>query len=131
MAAIVAAQSAPSILSGLAFIGRIGILLELLLGTATAATGIVGVLRCFGRNTRAFGAAHIDEECEPSAGQRRARGEGASEKDIEVTIRFEDGFLRSLHRHQLVATIRRPTGGVQDIAREVWFARDAKATPSR
>jgi len=122
---IVVSQGAFPLLSRLAFLGQIGYLSELLLGTATLVMGVLGVFRCLGRSTHDFGAGRIDEQCNPSNGEQQGRDECASKRDVEVTIRLENGFLRTLHRQRCIVTIRRPSGGVQDTGREVWYARDA------
>ena len=61
LAAIVP-PSASIIFTGLALLGQIGYLFELLLGIATAAIGIVGVFRCSRRITSDSGTARIDEQ---------------------------------------------------------------------
>lgn len=124
--ATVVPQSASLILRGLVLLGQIGYLFELLLGAATVAIGVVGVLRCSRWSTRDSCTARIDEQCNPPDDERQARGNGASVRDVEVAIRLEDGFLRIFHRHRCIVTIHGPAGSIQDAEREIWHARDGK-----
>jgi hypothetical protein len=123
---LVVSQGPSSILSGLTSLGKLIYLFELLLGAATVVFGIIGVFRCFGRDACNLGAALIDEHCSLLNDERRARGEVPSERDAEVTIRLEDGYLRILYRHRCIVTIDKPLGGAQSKGREVWYARDEK-----
>lgn len=122
-----ASQSAfNAILSRVVVFGQIGYLLELLFGTATVVMGTIGLLRCLRPSARDPGSAPIDEYSDPSNDLRPARDEGFSDRQPEVTIRLERGFLRILDRHRCIVTIHRPPGGARDRGREVWYARGAK-----
>ena len=110
-----------AILSRVAVLGQIGYLFELLFGTATVVMGTVGLLRCRGPNV-----VPIHEHSNLSNGLRPARDEGSSDREPEVTIRLEHGFLGILDRHRCIVTIHPPSGGDQDRRREVWYARGEK-----
>jgi hypothetical protein len=122
---IAVSQSASAFLSRVAVLGQIGYLFELLFATAAVVLATIGVFRSFGLMARECCAAHIDEQHQLSKDEREVQNEGASERNVEVTVRLEDGFLHALRRHRCIVTVRRLSGGAQDAGREVWYARDA------
>lgn len=115
-----------AILSRVAVLGQIGYLFELLFGTATIVMGTIGLLRCLRPSAHDPGSAPIDEHSDPSNDLRESRDEVPSDRQPEVTIRLERGFLRILDRHRCIVTIHRPSGGAEDRGREVWYARGEK-----
>lgn len=120
-------QSGSPTLSHVVVFGQIGYLFELLLlGTTTIVMSTIGVLRCFGQNPFSLGTDGLDKEDDSPDDQRQMRREGASERELEVTIRLEDGFLRTLHRHRCIVTTRELSGDAQNRGREVWYARDER-----
>ena len=121
--AVGALRSVSTILSRLTFLGELGYSLELLLGAATAVLGAIGVFRCFGRKAGNVDAAPINEQYKLSNDDRRASVRNPWEP-AEVTVRLENGFLRSLHRHRCVVTIHEPPGSAEKTEREAWYARD-------
>lgn len=123
--ALALSYDASPFLSLLAVLAQIGYLFELLLATAAVALGAIGVLRCFGLSDRDFGAARINEKYNPANDQRRVQ-EDTSERNVEVTVRLENGFFRTLRKHRCIVTIQRSSDGSNDIGREVWYARGGK-----
>lgn len=112
------------IFSPLGFLGELGFFFELLLGATAAALGTFGLLLCLGRKGRNLSATVIDEHSNHPNQEQASRIEDVSEPNADVTIRLEDDFLRSLHRHRCVVTIHKPLGTAQSAAREVWYAKD-------
>jgi len=115
-----------AILSRVVMFGQTGDLLELLFGAATVVMGTIGLLRCLRPSACDPGGAPIDEHSDPSNNLGHARHEGSSDRQPEVTIRLERGFLRILDRHRCVVTIHRLPGCARDSGREVWYARGEK-----
>lgn len=112
------------IFSPLGFLGELSFFVELLLGTTAAAFGTAGLVFCFGRKDHSLGATAIDECSNYPNEEQASRIEEIAEPNSEVTIRLEDSFLRSLHRHRCVVTIHKPLGTAQSAGREVWYAKD-------
>lgn len=112
------------IFSPLGFLGELGSFVELLLGATAAAFGAAGLVLCFGRKGHNLGATAIDEHSNHPNEEQASRIEDIAEPNAEVTIRLEDSFLRSLHRHRCVVTIHKPLGTAQSAGREVWYAKD-------
>jgi hypothetical protein len=90
----------------------------------TAVLVASGILMCFGRNSGNCDAARIDEHYRLSNDDacRRARDNGKEE--VEITIRLEDGYLRSPRRHRCIVTIHDRGEGVRKTGQEAWYARD-------
>lgn len=124
--ALYLSKGASLFLSRLALLGQIGFFLELLAAAAAFVLGAIGICRCFCPGSHDICAAHINEQHHPSNDEREAQNEGDPERNVEVTIRLENGFLRTLHKHRCIVTIRRSSGSAQDSGREVWYARDVK-----
>lgn len=93
-------------------------------GTTIAVLIASGVLACFGWNTDKVDAAFIDEANKSSSEHSCGLPHGPREEDVEVTIRLEDGHLRSLWKHRCIVTIHSRAGEVQNSGQEVWYARD-------
>ena len=93
-------------------------------GTTAAVLIASGILVCFGQNTDKVDAALIDETNKSSSEHSCAVLYGPWYEDVAVTIRLEDGHLRSLWKHRCIVTIHNRAGGVQNTGQEVWYARD-------
>jgi hypothetical protein len=93
-------------------------------GTTAALLITSGILVCFGQNTCKAGAALSDEDNHLSSELLCAILHEHRDRDLEVTIRLEDGHIRSLWRHRCIVTIHDRGGGVPNKDREVWYARD-------
>lgn len=121
--AICVSQSAALLLTGIASLGQIGYLLEILLGITIIGTGVAGTVRCFwcGRD---LGICWIDKTCDSSIEGQPMRDENSLEREVEITIRLEAAFSRVLHRQRCIVTIRGKSGSAKKAGREIWYARD-------
>ncbi len=124
--ALVTLRGSSSIFSRLASLGELVYLFEILLGTATAVLGAIGVFRCFGGNALCPGPALVDEQCTRLNAERQGPVQQPSEWDPEVTIRLENGHLWPLRRHRCIVTVRTSVGSAQSAGREVWYATGEK-----
>jgi len=94
-------------------------------GWATTAVPVAaGILMCFGRNSGNCDVTRIDEDHRLSNDAPRSRARGHGEEEVEITIRLEDGYLRSLRRHRCIVTIHDRGEGVRKTGQEAWYARD-------
>lgn len=89
----------------------------------TAVLVASGILMCFGRSSGNYDTARIHENYRLSDDARTGTRDHG-EEDVEVTIRLEDGDLRSLRRHRCIVTIHDRGEGVRKTGREAWYARD-------
>lgn len=80
-----------------------------------------GYLVCFGRNANRVDVAPIDENNRSSHEHLCALPHDHWDQDVEVTIRLEDSFIRSLRRHRCIVTIRDRVRGVQTTGQETWY----------
>lgn len=123
---VLVSRSNTSVLSWLALPGQIGYLLELLLSISAAVMGLIGVLRCCAGSICDLGMAHVHEQCSPSNHERQVQPADGTEQDVEVTIRLEGRFLRSLHRQRCIVTIGRPWNSIHCAGQEIGYPRDVQ-----
>ncbi|MGD0466894.1 MAG: hypothetical protein ABSA54_00825 [Terriglobales bacterium] len=83
-----------------------------------------GILVCFGRNTDNVDASPINEDNKLSNADSRSFAREPWDEDVEVTIRLEDGYVRSLRRRRCIVTIHDRGDGVRKAGQEAWYARD-------
>jgi hypothetical protein len=124
--ALVALLGSTNILSRLTSLGELVYLFEILLGTAMAVLGAIGVFRCFGRNALCPGPDIIDEQCTRLNAELQGPVQVPMERDSEVTIRLEDRHLWPLRGHRCIVTVRTSVGSIQSAGREVWYATGEK-----
>lgn len=125
--ALVVLQIGSSSLSELAFLGELAYLLEFLLGLAGALLGLVGVLRCFGRNALCSDNTPIDEKRKLSSDERKAPVEEPSERNSEVTVRLDERHLWLLRRRRCIVTFHTSVGDAHNAEQEVWYAKNEKS----
>ena len=94
------------------------------MGTTAAVLIASGILACCGASTARVWAALIDENSNSASGHPHALARGPREEDLEVTMRLEDGRLRSLWRRRCIVTIYERAAGVRNTGREAWYAKD-------
>lgn len=124
--ALVTLRGSSSIFSRLPSLGEFVYLFEILLGTAMAVLGAIGVFCCFGSNALCPGPALVDERCARWNAERQGSVQQPSEQDPEVTIRLENGHLWPLRRHRCIVTVGTSVGSAQSAGREVWYATGEK-----
>jgi uncharacterized membrane protein YphA (DoxX/SURF4 family) len=93
-------------------------------GTTVALLIASAMLACLGWNTDKVGATLIDETNQLSSEHACAAPHARCYEEAEVTIRLEDGQLRSPRKHRCVVTIHDRPGGAQNKGQEVWYARE-------
>jgi hypothetical protein len=85
-----------------------------------------GILVCFGRNTDNVEASPINEDNKLSNAHSRSFARDPWDEDVEVTIRLEDAYVRSLRGRRCIVTIHDRGGGVQKTGQEAWYARGGR-----
>jgi uncharacterized membrane protein YphA (DoxX/SURF4 family) len=92
--------------------------------TTTAVLIASGILVCFGHSTTQVGGALIDENNNSACEHSHTLLRRPWEEDLKVTIRLEDGHLRSPGKSRCIVTIHDRAGGVHNAGQEVWYAKD-------
>lgn len=118
--ALVIFRGSSGIVSRLASVGELVYLFEILLGTAMAILGTIGVTLCFRRNALCPSSSMIDEKYAGTNAERQRQVPRSSERDPEVTIRL--GHLWLPRRHRCIVTVHASPGSTQNTGREVWYA---------
>ena len=90
----------------------------------TAVLVASGILASCGRNSGNVDSASINEGSNLSTEDPGARAHGPWDKNVEVTIRLEKGYLRRLCRHRCIVMIHDRGRGAWKAGQEAGYARD-------